>query len=470
MATLLSQPRQVHFKRCAINAPGLHLRVNDPARRGEVEKQGLDITQFIQRVEIFESIFENTITATLVLLEDIGLIEFVPIVGVESVLIEFSVDDDKGEEQNYRRIFRVTKVHDMSYPAHGFRLYTIELATHEFVQSVSSRISRVYTNVSAAAAVADVMLRDLGVTMRPDSVEKTFGTIDVTIPNYTPLQAINYFTLISQTNTTPRESNFLFYETLKGFYFRSIRQLIATGKDAPLKTFKVDPGAITGDKKVDDETVRNSLMRIHQDQSFDLLMDIAGGMLRSRMVHFDFLARRVGGDPMYKKDIDSRYTDSFEKTTHLAKYPVYPINFDESVGKNTRIFTFPSNAWSKDSSYINAIERQQEQRIFESIVLRNRQLREIQHLQTLIDTPGHPDVHAGVVLDIQYPSSSALQRADVPSTAPVKQQPTPYYSGPHLVTAVRHVLAIRSNGAFEYRMHSRVCRDSLSSPLIGYTK
>lgn len=466
----LTSPRQVRFKRCTINAPGLHLRVPDPVQRELVKTTGLDLTPYVQRVEIFESIFQNTITATIVFLEDIALVEFIPIVGIESVLIEFSVEDDKGKEQEYRRIFRVTKIHDMSYPRDGWRLFTMELATHEFVQSVSSRISRVYNNKSAAEAVADIMLRDLGVTMQPDSVEKTFGTIDVTIPNYTPLQAINYFALISQTVSNPRESNFLFYETLHGFYFRSIRQLILDGRTNPLRTFRVNPGAISNDNKVNDTVVRNSLIQVHQDQSFDLLMDIASGMLRSRMVHFDFLARRVAGDPMYKKDIDTRYTDSFPKTTHLAKYPVYPVNFDESIGKNTRIFTFPSNAWSKDSSYIKSIERQQESNVFESIVLRNRQLREIQHLQTLIDTPGHPDIHAGAVIDIQYPSSISLQRADVPNTVSVHQEPTPYYSGPHLVTAVRHVIAGQASGSFEYRMHTRVCRDSLSSPLVGFTK
>jgi len=462
-------------------SPGLELRAQSAEEQARLKNEGVDLLPFTQRIEIYESIFENTISASLVLLEDVGLVEYVPIVGAEVVSIAFKVEDETGEDREYKQVFRVIKVHDMTYPKQGFRLYTIELATPEFVQSVSTRISRMFNNTTPALAVKTILKDYMGAEFVANGLEPTSGTYTVTIPNYTPLQAINYFTMLAQTWKSPRESNFLFFQTLNGFYFKSIYQLILEGKalkagqlytpdgkrKLELKTFNVDPGAVT-DKKVEDEVVRNTMMRIHQDQSFDVMLDIAGGMLRSRMTHFDFLARRVAGDPVYKTDVDSEYTKSFGQTTHLADHPVYPRNFEQSVSKNTRIFTFPSNAWSSKSAYIKSIEPQQEQTLYQSIVLRNRQLREIQHLQTLIDTPGHPDIQAGTVIDVQYPSSPGLQQSNAPQTAPVHQEPTPYYSGLHLVGGIRHILSIRSSGAYEYRMHMRVIRDSLNAPLVGF--
>jgi len=321
------------------------------------------------------------------------------------------------------------------------------------------------------------MTEDLGIDMNKKfvAIEPTFGVMNAVIPNYTPLQAINYFTMLAQTVKTPHESNFLFFETLDGFFFQSISTMIPLGKAGrdlkdeqagpsrphEVKTFRFDPGAITGGL-VDDKIVRNSLIRMYQEQTFDLLEDITGGLFRSKMVHFDFLARKLAVEE------DSRYTDTFEKTTHLDKHPFYPNNFDLAVSKNTRIFTFPSNAWASKSQYLKSIEKQPDQNMWQAIVLRNRQLREIQHLQTLIDTPGHPELRAGKVIDVQYLPTHALQGSgDKSASASGRGDPTPYYSGHHLITSLKHNLKLRGGLHFEYRMHMRVCRDSLSSPLIG---
>lgn len=445
MDTNLTAPRQVRLLSCSIHTLGI--------------EQGLSLMPYVQKIDIFESIFTNTLSGTLLLLENVGLVELVPIVGAEIVRLSFSVDDGEGTEQTFEHSFRVTKVHDMSYPRHDFRLYTIELATHEFVQSISSRICRTYRNISCGDAVQDILKLDLDAKLL--TYEPTFETVTVTIPNYTPLAAINYFTMLAQTNSTPHESNFLFFETLKGFHFTSIKRLIDEGKTAnTIPQFMVNPAAATGGTS-EDADVRNAMFRIHQNQTFDLLVDIAGGMLRSKMVHFDFFARKL------ENEADSRYTESFKKTTHLDKHPVYPENYDQTVSKNTRIFTVPSNLWTANSSYIKSIEQDTPQQLMsEAIVMRNRQLKEVVHLQTLVDMPGHPNLRAGSLATLLYPSTRPLQDQDASMSTPIYEHPTPYHSGLHLITSVHHILTMRKSGQMEYRMNLKACRDSLGSPLV----
>ena len=447
-------PRQVSLTHCVLLSP--------------LRPDAVDLAPYVQRLEIFENIFLNTVSGNITLMENIGLPEYFPIIGVETISILFTVQDENDAEQKFSKNFRVIKIHDITYPRNDLRLYTLELATHEFVTSVSSRISRVFSNTTCQQAIQTVLTQDLKVTANNIiMIEPTFGKVNVTVPNYTPLQTIDYFTLLSQTVSTPHESNFLFFETLDGFYFTSISKLIQDGK-AQIAAgshvpFKLNASALS-QPNVSDEAVRSGLIRLHQDQTFDLLMDIAGGMLRSKMVHFDFVARKV------VEQFDSRYTDSFQKTKHLANHPVYPQNYDQTVGRNARIFSFPSNVWTANSSYVkNAKTETDEQRMFEAIVLRNRQLREIQHLQTLIDIPGRPDLRAGTVIDLWYPSSPELEETTAPNTESVAANPTPFHSGLHLVTAVRHILTIQTGGeGMEYRMHVRVCRDSFGHALPGF--
>ena len=103
----------------------------------------------------------------------------------------------------------------------------------------------------------------------------------------------------------------------------------------------------------------------------------------------------------------------------------------------------------------------------EAVVLRNRQLREIRHLQSLIDLPGQPDLRAGSVVIVNYPSTRILEGRNVTINTPTYSEGTPYHSGKHVVSSVHHILASQGGESMEYRMNIRVCKDSLGAPLIG---
>jgi hypothetical protein len=457
MAIIHTEPRQVRITGCSIYSPGLEKRV----KNGE---QGVDVSSFLQQVDIYESIFDNTISGSIVLLENIGLIELIPIIGVEYLWFSFETEDDKGEVRKFARQFRVVKVRDVSYPRHDYRLFSLDLLTQEFVASISQRISRQYEKKTVKEAVQDILKKDLLVD-KPKMLEDTNGKITVTIPNYTPLQAINFLSLLGQTKDK-KESNFVFFETLEGFHFTSISKLIKDGKKAAGNiTFMIDPGNITGVDKSDDETVRNGVSRIYQEQTADVLVDIAGGMLRSQMIHFDFLARKI------EHTEDSRYTETFKKTEHLGEEPVYPPNFDHGLKKNVRTFTVPTNVWSVKGTWMKKTDPDTpEQRLHEAIVLHNRQMREITHIQTLIELPGHPDIHAGSVMNIQYPSTRPMQDATLSITDSFPQKETPLFTGPHLVTSVRHKMSPVGGGQFDYQMHLKVCSDSHRTKALSFAE
>ena len=464
-----TQPRQVRLVACSLFSPGLENRVAAESS-ALVKEYGISLLSHIQQIDIYESIFDNTITGSVTLVEDVGLIEAVPIIGVEFLWIAFEVDDDTTDDKihKFEHMFRVTKVKDVSYPRHEHRMFTMELATQEFVTSVSHRISRKYDKKTCKEAAVDIMSRDLDIPpTRLVAVEDTNAKVTITIPNYTPLQAINFFTLLSQTKDK-KESNFVFFETLKGFHFTSIAKLITDGlkeiEKADHRVYRLNPGQVTG-VMATDEASRNSVMRLFQDQTFDALVDIASGKLRSQMIHFDFLARKLE----VTEASDSKYTDTFKKTTHLAKDPLHPVNAEQALAKNVRTFTFPTNVWSVAGSWWKGIEPDTpEQKLYEAIVLHNRQMKEITSVQTLIEMPGHPEIEAGSVMDLWYPSTRILEQWTGPKTTAVVEKATPLMSGPHLVTSVRHLLIPQGNGQLEYRMHLKVCKDSYGKQKIAF--
>ena len=464
MATPLTAPRQVKLRRCAIWSPTLHLRGADAAAQEDLLAHGQDISASVVSLDIYESIFQNTITGTVRLKETHGYPEYFPLVGTEFLFIEFVIDY-LGEERIFNRVFRIRKIGDQSFPKNEEREYTINLVTPEFFQSMSSRMTKRYTG-TCAEAVKEIMETRLQIEdKRIYAAEKTSGTIDVLIPNYTPLQAINYFTAISLTEEVPYASNFLFYETLDGFYFRSIRGILqqySAGNE--VATFQVNANKLTGAQVIDEAQAFSSIIQIHQKNTLDVLTDATSGVLRSRMLHLDFFARKF-------TESDSRYTETFKtyKDDHLAQYPLYPDNFDQSIDRNTKLFTTLSDTSSTESAYRKQNEgKVPPRRRHESDVLRNRQLREIQHLRTVLEVPGQPNLRAGTVIILNYPSTRLIEGESENLSAAAHQNPTPFHSGRHLVTKVRHNLVQISTGVMEYRMHIEATRDSLGSPLIGY--
>ena len=453
MATPLTAPRQVKLRRCAIWSPTLHLRGADAAAQEDLLAHGQDISASVVSLDIYESIFQNTITGTVRLKETHGYPEYFPLVGTEFLFIEFVIDY-LGEERIFNRVFRIRKIGDQSFPKNEEREYTINLVTPEFFQSMSSRMTKRYTG-TCAEAVKEIMETRLQIEdKRIYAAEKTSGTIDVLIPNYTPLQAINYFTAISLTEEVPYASNFLFYETLDGFYFRSIRGILqqySAGNE--VATFQVNANKLTGAQVIDEAQAFSSIIQIHQKNTLDVLTDATSGVLRSRMLHLDFFARKF-------TESDSRYTETFK---------TYPDNFDQSIDRNTKLFTTLSDTSSTESAYRKQNEgKVPPRRRHESDVLRNRQLREIQHLRTVLEVPGQPNLRAGTVIILNYPSTRLIEGESENLSAAAHQNPTPFHSGRHLVTKVRHNLVQISTGVMEYRMHIEATRDSLGSPLIGY--
>ena len=469
MASPETAPRQVKLRRCSIWSPGLSLRGFDDQTQARLETAGgQDISASVVSIDIYESIFQNTLSGTVRLRESDGYPELFPLVGTEYLIVEFVIDyrDNKLDEQVFNRIFRIRKVGDQSFPKNEERHYALELVSPEFAVSMSSRITKRFEE-TCAKAIKEIMETWLHIDdTRIHTVENTSGTIDVLIPNYTPLQAINYFTARSLTEEAPYACNFLFYETLDGFYFRSIRgilqEYLPRGRRAPVATFQVN--APTGAQVINEARAFNSIIRLQQEQTFDVLSDVTTGVLRSRMLHLDFFARKFS-------EVDSRYTETFKKfkDDHLEEYPLYPDNFDQGVDRNTKLFTVLSDTSSSESAYRLQNEGPTSpNRIYEAVVLRNRQLREIQHLRTVLEVPGQPNLRAGTVIILNYPSTRLIEDAPHNLSAAASQKPTPFHSGRHLVTAVRHNLVQISTGVMEYRMHIEATRDSLGSPLISY--
>ena len=465
MPDVVMRQRQVQVTSCHILTQNVASEPTNP--HGTV-----DVLSAVQRIDLYESVFQNTISGNVVLTESIGLVELLPMVGIEYLYLQFVVTGTTGKNKTYARLFRITKVHDQAFPRHDLRTYVVEFATPEFVNSVSKRISRRFKNMTCADAVQEIVEKDLhhkdvskqmfSQFVSPSPLP-TWGNIDVTIPNYTPLRAINYFAMLSLEDKDQYSGGYIFFETLDGLHFTSITSMYAAMKDTKPHTIQVNHGNFSAHSELAND--RNAIFRIHQEQTFDLLAGITSGFYAARVFSFDLLAQlfRGRGSAVGAIDqTDSLYTDTFEKTNLRnpdpnALHPLFPKYFEKEFSPNVRQFMVPTNIWStaEASTPAGKDSLEDEQLMHKSVAIRNRQLREIQQIETLVELPGQPGIHAGSLVNLEYPMTQPLSRINATRTP---------HSGVHLVTSVHHTLVIKTDAEFDYQMSLRVAKRTLNRP------
>lgn len=172
----------------------------------------IDLQPYVQEIKIIESLYSPTLFCSVIVRDDLNLLEILPIYGLETIYIRLSrKQGDDGVTQNFERLFYVTE-----YPiferadrqrVQGWKLSAISY--HAFKDNMM-RISRYYPSGSPISHIVKIAKDAFGMTLitQGDTTQRGRGVINT----QTPLQAIEWFRRrLYGANGEP----FYFYETLK---------------------------------------------------------------------------------------------------------------------------------------------------------------------------------------------------------------------------------------------------------------
>ena len=239
----------------------LECKISSPSNDVDFD---LNIAGRFVEMNIYEDLFSNVLKGTLTILDTQGLAELIPLIGDETLLISFSTPGGAGtiidkntvledsrtlSEETVRQRF---KVYDCKETVSQNRAKSYELffVSEEYMFSSKTKVSKGYRGQEYSVIVKDVITK-MNENIKEDDrkstyIEKTGTPQNVIIPNWSPLQAINFCASRSlseditpqdqtdaSTNPTPRAlgSLFVFYEKLgTGFFYESIETMIRKQK------------------------------------------------------------------------------------------------------------------------------------------------------------------------------------------------------------------------------------------------
>lgn len=470
----LSSPyalKDVELLQCTLNTPTL----NNLTGRNITESQAAtfrDARSYMTSLNIYESVFSPTLTGDLRVQDDMNLSSVVPLMGLERLLVKFRIFNPRtGKYRYYPHQAEVNNTTVLNFAVYnqtervpqtqGTETYRLGLASPELLTSSEKRFSRVFKNLRVEQVI-ETLLSDYvgttkphGATIAPDGrpyFEPTFSAdakpFGFLAPYITPLNAIKMATL--QAYTPDNRANFFFYETLDGFYFRSLQEMVKQGR----KKWEENPIYIRrqfaglAENRATDRFINAEQIDIVNN--FDFLYGLSQGYFASATIGVDVLAGQ------YRVTTTSVNDNLFKSRERLNAQPLYPSEFASLAHPTARIFVVPTTSISasNDTSPFPREHRPAENFIEQTLAVRNRELLELQMFTVRIKVAGAPNLNVGSVVHIEIPN--------VLNNNTTTGGFTDLRSGLYIILAVKHTIINIGNGGYQYETTFEACSDSIA--------
>ena len=305
-----------------------------PHRKGHV-----DLKAAWSDFNIYESLFSPYLTADIQIVDGVGLLESAPIIGEETIQIQVKTKGIVRQRtpdgnapgpfegsQNEGRInlqFRVVKIGRVTKLNDQMLTYKLTLVSEEAIINLKQKVKKSALDSQSfePRKISDVvksLYRQFFQRGRSKSkkifIEPTKNLTDLIIPNQTPFKAFNF--LASRAVSAGKHavgSSFVFYETIRGFFFISMETLMAGGglgygtvagapgspqelvytkSENPVKeTYVIQPkrlGAQTNELK-NVAVEMTSVDSYSFSSNFDVMKNLQNGMYANRLLTHDLV-------------------------------------------------------------------------------------------------------------------------------------------------------------------------------------
>jgi len=301
---------------------------------------------------IYESIFDSSVTGSIVIVDTQNLISKLPIQGTERLSFKLTTKLENETEdtiidclESHGKEMHVYAVTDKSQLNDQTLTYTIHFASREFVRNLRTRVSESLSgrmDQMVNKIFTDENYLDSHKTL---NFQQTRNADKIVIPNLNPFSAIR---MICKRSLPEIQSSkgvgYLFYETTKGFHFRSWESLCVDkgGREREsIQSFRYVQGNMQseqdmldgrkGERTVSDRITQNykNVREYKFTNNFhDVAANTAMGTYGHRVITHNIYNKS------YKVD-DYHYHNRWSETNHLEEYPSItnsPVDYDTLEG------------------------------------------------------------------------------------------------------------------------------------------
>jgi len=426
----------------------------------------LDIRDLMLEYTIFHDIMGSGTELELLMVDSNGTIELTPIVGDETILLSFRTPSLQ-KLRTY--VFRVYKIENRSKETVRSDVYILRAASQELISNENTSFSATYSGLPATSIVRSIYDRYLKATptdhmhVRKKNLylQETSGTHHFLFSRASPLQKINQICAEAETaasglvrcyndtghlvETTPfsdgsRASNFVFYESYDGWYFRTLDSLLAM---PPVEDFYLVDALLEEGRNTGEDTIRDyqKITSITFEKQLDTRENMHNGLYAHRVDTIDPILKKYTEDTF-------QYGRDYQKISHLE------LNLPYS---HESIFGRPHEARSKNYIVSNLGENYTNKSYLAGALANDPQLQnprrlhrfmkydvvsrlQLNNIVVTVGIPGNTDIEIGAVVNLHIPQSSEIDE--------YMTRLNLLHGKKFFVTAVRHTYNKKDNTFF----------------------
>ena len=381
-------------------------------------RKNIDLTGITVEINIFENIFLNAISASLMVVDTADLINNIGIFGQE--FVELEIETPSLDDYPIKLTFSVYKIGAREDANAGAAIYELSLVSPEFMLNHRRRISKSYSG-NISTMVEDALKNDLYIqTKKGLFIEPTKGVRKIVSPNLHPYMFIQNLALEAQSAESA-SPHYLFFENMRGFWFISLQQLY--NQDTVGVYNASQAGELLDNKTIDIQSQLETAINYNITGNNDTLMNVKSGMLGSTIITHDIYNKS------YSKNTYG-YFDDFDKHKRIDTNPIY--NDQRGIGNfpDSRIFVNPTSTTT---------DFQDAQHYGQSSVTSNQLSETFLHRKARFSELG-----SGINVQMRVNGTTALNAGqkiifNKPANSEFGNKLDPDYQGQFLVTQTRHI-------------------------------
>lgn len=380
---------------------------------------GMNITAQVYRLDLFENIFAPFLTGTIFLFDGVDVRGLINISGKEILRIKYHtpVVDPKGKELEFF-IYRASEKLQLREKVTG---YSLEFISKEAIVNGNTRISKTFKG--NASDIAREILGDAGLQTRKNiTVDESVTNLAFISNFWKPTRCMRY--LIEHSLSKDSVPDMVFYESVNGFNFRSLRSLIGNSVPPVIEYKKQvqENHIVTGKLKADVRNVADDY------QHFSAIKERTGFDYFDRLEKGFYGGEIIGYDSTSHQYTFNKFNRSFDTDEHLNEFS--PLG-ENSQGSTRGMLLYQPKRF-------NTFEGFEDVTNYLSIVDRKTIFERLRTSVILLEVAGRSDYYVGMKVELKIPRSTDQQDKS-------ETKLDTHSSGRYLVSKIKHVITPQSH-------------------------
>ena len=308
----------------------------------------IDVKNIMTELNIYESIFKNAVTGSVILADTTNQIARMSIQGLEKISfklatpgVAYGKEDVVDATEETGEPYYIYKVTDRKQATPNMMIYTLHFASRECMRNMRTKVSQAYDGKYDRAVIDIMQDKDYLDSRKKLHYEPTGNANKIVIPNLPPFDAINMIARRSMANKSDGVG-YYFYETTSGYYFRSWQNMITNqGNFArpQRQDFYYQPLKMHNESESTDQSqVERGYESVEEYQFINNFHDVVAnttlGTYGHRVISHNLFDKSydVSDYHFHNKFNRTPHTDTVENTDNKSPIAHTPVDYDNNDG------------------------------------------------------------------------------------------------------------------------------------------